>query len=482
MAAPTLIGPGSSTPPGPTASNPTTFQWNEVANATSYSLQLKDVTAGWSTTTPISGGSTTSQTFVLDGGDAYWWNMCAKAGSSVSPVSTTYYFTAQTVNTPPEAGVATPQGTQSGGVWIGCILYDDQSNPCSIQVQYSKDRGKTWNAATAAMGTVTSGLSASPNGVWDYYKWDSVADIGYVANPNVEIQITPAGEGGTGSATATGPFAVDNTAVLPPPTINSPGWASSPGPVLPDAQPTFTWTAVPNAASYFVYAYDTTSPTQYGTNPPGGTTSYQLSLPGGHSFYCWMTTVNSAGVEGDPSSYMYFRTPATVTWTASGSPNANWTDAANWGGTTPVPTDLLLFSGSGGSNTNDFSPNTQFNGMTFSGTGAFTLNGNAVTLGSDIIDYNTNTQTINLPVTLVGGSRTFNVYAVGDNMKVTGGIGENGGNYGINKTGSGTLTLSGTDTYTGGTTVSGGTLVVTSSSAIQAGTSLTVGAVRDLDL
>ena len=87
-----------------------------MANATSYSLQLKDVTAGWSTTTPISGGSTTSQTFVLDGGDAYWWNMCAKAGSSVSPVSTTYYFTAQTVNTPPEAGVATPQGTQSGGV------------------------------------------------------------------------------------------------------------------------------------------------------------------------------------------------------------------------------------------------------------------------------------------------------------------------------------------------------------------------------
>ena len=81
---------------------------------------------------------------------------------------------------------------------IGCILYDNRWNPCGIQVQSSKDRGKTWNAATAAMGTVTSGLSASPNGVWDYYKWDSVADIGYVANPNVEIQITPAGEGGTG--------------------------------------------------------------------------------------------------------------------------------------------------------------------------------------------------------------------------------------------------------------------------------------------
>ena len=127
--------------------------------------------------------------------------------------------------------------------------------------------------------------------------------------------------------------------------------------------------------------------------------------------------------------------------------------------------------------TNNFPTNTQFNGLLFNtNCGAFVLNGNPINLGSNITDYSTNTQTINLSMALVGASRTFNVYAAGDNVQVTGGIGDGGSHYGINKTGPGTLTLSGTNTYTGGTTVSAGTLKVTSASALPAGTSLTVGA------
>ena len=452
-----------------------------MTNATSYVLQLSDVTAGTGITTlPISGGTTTSQTVTLVGGHAYSWNMYAYAGSSVSPLSTTYYFTAQAVNSPPEAGIATPQGTQSGGVTIGCILYDDQSNACSIQVRYSTNRGSTWNTATQDFGSCgTSGLSASPNGVWNYYVWDSVADLGYVTNSNVEIQITPMGVGGTGSATATSPFTVDNTAVLPPPTISSPGGTSSPGPILPNTQPTFNWTAVPGAAGYEFYIRHMTSNSAQKVDQPAGAVSFQgpsYFLSSGDSFCWWMTTLDSAGVEGTHSSYMYFQTPATVTWSGGGSPDINWTDAANWGGTTVAATDLLSFSGSGGSSTNDFAANMQFNGMTFSGSGAFVLNGNAVNLGSDIIDYDSNTQTINLPIILVGGNRTFNVYAAADNMEVTGGIGESGGDYGINKTGSGSLTLSGTNTYTGGTTVSGGTLDIAAPSALSGSGLVTIAA------
>ena len=44
--APTLVGPGSTTPSGPYATTPTTFQWDQVPNATSYLLQEKDITAG----------------------------------------------------------------------------------------------------------------------------------------------------------------------------------------------------------------------------------------------------------------------------------------------------------------------------------------------------------------------------------------------------------------------------------------------------
>ena len=192
FSAPILVGPGSSTTPGPTATKPTTFQWDQVTNATSYLLKVKDVTAGtgdndlpdlqqfktsytlglnggdyllvehlclrWLhrqaaafdnvllyhcggsdphrgpgsgattranghqpdnvsvgpsnqrhqllakvkdvtagtgiTTYPISGGSTTSYTLELNGGDAYWWKrVCLRRLPRQAPFTTTYYFT-----------------------------------------------------------------------------------------------------------------------------------------------------------------------------------------------------------------------------------------------------------------------------------------------------------------------------------------------------------------------------------------------------
>ena len=61
-------------------------------------------------------------------------------------------------------------------------------------------------------------------------------------------------------------------------------------------------------------------------------------------------------------------------------------------------------------------------------------------------------------------------------MTIAGNIGQSGGGWGITKTGSGTLVLSGANTYSGGTTVLAGVLQVTSSDALPAGGSLTVGA------
>ena len=49
-AAPILIGPGSSASPGPTVSGTAqTFRWDKVTGATSYRLEVKDVTAGTAT-------------------------------------------------------------------------------------------------------------------------------------------------------------------------------------------------------------------------------------------------------------------------------------------------------------------------------------------------------------------------------------------------------------------------------------------------
>jgi hypothetical protein len=98
VAAPTLVGPGNSTSPGPTVGGPSqTFQWDQVSNATSYLLQWQDVTAGTGIKNQtISGGSTTSYTVSgLNAGHAYLWNMYAYEGSTMSPLSANYYFTIQ---------------------------------------------------------------------------------------------------------------------------------------------------------------------------------------------------------------------------------------------------------------------------------------------------------------------------------------------------------------------------------------------------
>ena len=113
-------------------------------------------------------------------------------------------------------------------------------------------------------------------------------------------------------------------------------------------------------------------------------------------------------------------------------------------------------------------------GITFNAdAGAYVLNGNAVELSGNITNQSPNTQTINLPLTLLG-NQTINTAA--GNVVITGGIGQSSGSLGITKTGSGTLVLSGANTYLGGTTVLAGILQVTSSDSLPDGSSLTVGA------
>ena len=125
--------------------------------------------------------------------------------------------------------------------------------------------------------------------------------------------------------------------------------------------------------------------------------------------------------------------------------------------------------------TNGLPNGSPVSGITFNAdAGGSVLGGNAVELGGDIVNQSPNTQTINLPLTLIGGSRTID--AAAGNVTIAGSIGQSGGGFGITKTGTGTLVLSGANTYSGGTTVNQGTLVVANASALPNGTGLTVGA------
>jgi len=149
------------------------------------------------------------------------------------------------------------------------------------------------------------------------------------------------------------------------------------------------------------------------------------------------------------------------TWTGGGS-DANWATTSNWGGTAPSAGDALYFGGSARlTNTNDLPADASFAGLTFnSGAGSFTLLGNRVTLGGNVTNWSSNTQTLNLPV-ILSATRDFN--ATNNTITVNGTLSGSGG---LTKFGYQWMNLNSSNSYDGVTIVSNGTLAVYNSNAL----------------
>ncbi len=99
----------------------------------------------------------------------------------------------------------------------------------------------------------------------------------------------------------------------------------------------------------------------------------------------------------------------TLTWTGTAGAPGDWGTSANWGGTAPVSGDTLDFAGTTTTTTTNNTALTFLKINFNAGAGAFTLGGNAVTLGTTsgttttITNSATNTETINIDLTFAAG-------------------------------------------------------------------------------
>lgn len=114
---------------------------------------------------------------------------------------------------------------------------------------------------------------------------------------------------------------------------------------------------------------------------------------------------------------------AADTWTGGGSPDGNWQNPANWGGTAPLAGDFLyLDTGTQLLATNNYSAGTIFGNLTFNGTaGSFSVYGNSLSItnpasavpggtagagtvnGGDITNSSPNPESIFAPINLLAG-------------------------------------------------------------------------------
>jgi autotransporter-associated beta strand protein len=152
-------------------------------------------------------------------------------------------------------------------------------------------------------------------------------------------------------------------------------------------------------------------------------------------------------------------TVASSAWTGGGNPaDSHWSNPLNWGGTAPKKYGVLNFGEStpaSVANANDYGVDTPFYGIVFSGSSAFTLQGNRIRLDGNVVNSSSQPQTIELDVQLIGMSRSFSADTA--DIVVSGHV---SGSEGLIKTGTANLILQSANTYTGDTAIREGTLIL----------------------
>ena len=127
------------------------------------------------------------------------------------------------------------------------------------------------------------------------------------------------------------------------------------------------------------------------------------TIPG--AFNIGLTNFPNAYVTNDTTAnaieIVFLATPYVVTWNGGSAVGNNWSDSNNWSGVSISANDSLFFDGSARlTPVNDTATGTTYSNITFnSGASPFTLTGNAITLGGNIVNNSPNTQTVLLGMT-----------------------------------------------------------------------------------
>jgi hypothetical protein len=306
LPAPVVVGPGSSTSPGPalTTFEPT-FTWKAVTGVTftAYQINVYDEKLAQLTTYTAPASATSFKlTTPLAAGDDIVWNLRLDDGTTSGPPSTYLYFSTPTDVTIPAPVVTGPGSTTSPGpvlttstptfTWHAVTGANVTSYQLNLKNVTTGAVTSYSVAGTAASFTLPTTLASG-----DDYVWNLGALDGSVYSP---------------ASTA---LYFQAPATLPAPVVIGPGSTASPGPVLSTTVPTFTWDAV-TGVTFTGYQLNlenltTSTFTSYQIAKTATSFTPPTALGAGDQFV-WNLRLVNGNVSGPPSTYLYFTTPGTA--------------------------------------------------------------------------------------------------------------------------------------------------------------------------
>jgi hypothetical protein len=359
-AAPTLLAPGN----GSTVSLPLTFDWNDVANAASYQIQVdtsSSIASPFTINTTIAESQLTTSALSAR---QYWWRVRGRnSAGTAGSWSSTRSFTVQTSSTPTLSslsisptsvvgGSANATGTAtltaaapSGGAVV--TLSSNNTNAATVPASVTIPAGSTSATFTVTSKAVTTATTVTISGVYGGVTRTGTLTVNVQSAPSAptlsSLSISPTSViGGSANATGTatltaaapsGGAAVTlsssntNTATVPA-SVTIPAGSTS---------ATFTITSRAVTASTSVTVSGTYGGvTRTGTltvNPAaaGGTATLTVSATGrsGERITSNPTGINvSVGSSGSAS----FNAGTSITLTVSNGRDAIWSGACSSGG------------------------------------------------------------------------------------------------------------------------------------------------------
>jgi len=240
-AAPSLLSPAADA----NVAQPIIFDWSDVANATSYEIQIDD-SKNFSASLTFRQTVSVSQATVtgLPAQRLFWRVRAFNSAGVAGPFSASRRFTAQAASTPTTASLSgvsvSPTSVVGGNTAQGTITLTGGAPSGGAVVTLSS--ANTSVVSLPASVTIVAGASSATFGI---------NTSAVIANTGVTITATYAGVSRTTTLTVTP--ASTGTGSLPAPSLVSPAADArfSPGTSI-----TFDWTDVSGAASYTIQIDD----------------------------------------------------------------------------------------------------------------------------------------------------------------------------------------------------------------------------------